>query len=68
MTTLVEAYVPLSSDRGSTPLGSIWSISEDTLNGVFFRFSGCFGLYVAVNKLVMTRFLGFAVNGYSEFH
>jgi len=26
-------------DRGSTPLGSIWSIIEDTMKGVFFMFS-----------------------------
>ncbi|MNB99192.1 hypothetical protein D3C75_464610 [compost metagenome] len=38
VTTLVETYVPLSSDRGSTPLGSIWSRLKDTIDGCLFCF------------------------------
>lgn len=39
VTTPVEAYVALSSDRGSTPLASIDTIKKATVLGRFFAFS-----------------------------
>jgi hypothetical protein len=51
--------------HGSAPYGVQ---VKDTFKGVFFHFISCFGLYVVVKKLTMTRFLGPAVNEYSEFH